>query len=182
MIAVTFVTHSTSLDNEAGLASGHNDAALSELGRAQAAELGERHAAGALDAVYCSDLRRSYETAAIAFTGRGVPILRDPRLRECDYGELTRHAATEIEAIRGRCIDTPFPGGESYADCVRRVQAFLTDIRSRHTDARILARILIIGHGATHFALDHLLAGIPLAQAVTAPWHWEPGWTYQIDR
>ncbi len=176
MIKLTFVTHSTSEDNEAGLASGHHDPALSALGRRQAAELGEREAAELFNAVYCSDLRRARDTAAIAFAGREIPILPDVRLRECDYGDLTRHAATEIEAMRSQCVTAPFPGGESYTDCVRRTEAFLAYLRGQHSDARIL----IVAHRATHYALDHLLGGVPLEQAVTAPWHWQPDWAYQI--
>jgi broad specificity phosphatase PhoE len=42
MIIIIFEAHATTLDNEAGLASGHNDVALSELGVKQAKEHGER--------------------------------------------------------------------------------------------------------------------------------------------
>ncbi len=31
---------------------------------------------------------------------------------------------------------------------------------------------------ATFFAFEHLLAGVPLADAISAPWQWRPGWTY----
>ena len=66
MVTIIFEAHSTSLDNEAKLASGHNDVELSELGRKQSKELGERYADQSFDAIYCSDLRRSYETAQAA--------------------------------------------------------------------------------------------------------------------
>jgi alpha-ribazole phosphatase/probable phosphoglycerate mutase len=42
------------------------------------------------------------------------------------------------------------------------------------------SRLLVIGHRATHFALDHLILGIPLAQAVRGDFVWQPGWTYDI--
>ena len=41
MITVVFEAHSTSEDNEAGLASGWNDVALSELGEQERRERGE---------------------------------------------------------------------------------------------------------------------------------------------
>ena len=42
MLALFYSPHATSVDNEAGLASGHADVPLSGLGRRQARELG-RH-------------------------------------------------------------------------------------------------------------------------------------------
>ena len=53
---VVFERHATSLDNEAGLASGWFDVGLSPRGEQQARELGERRRRGAFAAVYCSDL------------------------------------------------------------------------------------------------------------------------------
>jgi broad specificity phosphatase PhoE len=75
-----YETHSTSTDNEAGLASGHNDPDLSPLGREHAAELGERRAGDGISMVYCSDLLRARRTAEIAFGDAGVPIVVDSRL------------------------------------------------------------------------------------------------------
>jgi hypothetical protein len=40
--------------------------------------------------------------------------MRDARLRECDYGRLTRGSIREIEAQRAAHITIPFPDGESY--------------------------------------------------------------------
>ena len=39
--------------------------------------------------------------------------------------------------------------------------------------------VLVIGHRATFYALEHLFKHIPLHEAVTSPWHWQPGWTYR---
>ena len=77
MTEIVFVTHSTSLDNERRLASGHADTPLSPLGRRQAAALGDRYRDTCLAAVVCSDLQRSYCTAEIAFAHRNIPIIKD---------------------------------------------------------------------------------------------------------
>lgn len=95
MITIIFESHATSLDNERGLASGHVDVALSEAGEQQARELGERYSGERIDLVSCSDLQRAYRTAEIAFTDRRIPILRDRRLRECDYGDFTRRPGSK---------------------------------------------------------------------------------------
>lgn len=175
---VVFETHATSLDNEAGLASGWFDVGLSPRGEQQARELGERRRGDDYAAIYCSDLARAVHTAELAFGDRGMPIVRDARLRECDYGALTRHPAADIEAVRASHIALPFPGGESYEQCVARASAWLADAGALHAGADIL----VIGHRATIYALEHLLRGVPLGQVIDAPWSWRPGWTFAAEQ
>ena len=167
---VFFETHSTSIDNEAGIASGHRDVPLSSTGRRQAEELGRRYEGIHLEAICCSDLERSYETAAIAFRQRTIPIVRDARLRECDYGELTGATADHISQIRLQYVEHPFPGGESLKDVVARTNDFLRNEGRRP--------ILIIGHRATWYSLEFLYRGKALDEVVAAPWVWQPGWKY----
>lgn len=161
-IVIAFVTHATSLDNEAGIASGHVDVALSARGRLQALDLGVRLRPEQFAAVFCSDLRRSWETAELAFGASGIPIVRAPRLRECDYGNLTRHPVAEIARERARRVQEPFPNGESYAQAAIRVQAFLDDLHVAYAGRRVL----VVGHQATQYGLEHWLNGIPLAHAL----------------
>ena len=172
---VIFETHATSYDNEAGLASGHYDVDLSPLGERQAAALGTRYAVDLPSMVVASDLRRSWRTAEIAF-GTRVAVMRDARLRECDYGTLARRPTREIDRRRAAAVDTPFPGGESYAQTTARVASWLGDL----TAAWPGGWVLVIGHRATHYALDHLLGGVPLSQAVSVNFEWQPGWTYVV--
>jgi len=42
-------------------------------------------------------------------------------------------------------------------------------------------RILVIGHAATQWALEHLLNGVPLEALVDAPFEWQEGWEYRLD-
>ena len=177
MIELIFETHATSVDNEDGLASGHWDAPLSALGEKQALERGGRYPRGTGMEVFCSDLQRSYTTAEIAFRGREEVVIRkDPRLRECDYGRLTRAPHDRVAAERAGRTDVPFPDGESYVDCTNRVSDFMCELwRGRHP------RALIIGHRATQFALQHLLLDKPLADVVVESWSWRPGWTYELS-
>jgi broad specificity phosphatase PhoE len=177
MTRVLFESHATSLDNEAALASGHFDVALSASGEQQAREMGERYRGREIDVVFCSDLQRSYRTAELAFDGRWVTIERDPRLRECDYGALTRRPRHEVLSEPAARLDQPFPGGESYRQAAGRVQEFLRDAAARF-DEQV---ILIIGHRATHYALKHWLNERPLEEVLTAPWQWQPGWSYKLN-
>ncbi|MBI3282244.1 MAG: histidine phosphatase family protein [Acidobacteria bacterium] len=172
---ILYETHATSVDNEAGLASGHHDADLSRAGEAQAAEMGERYRDLAVQAVYCSDLRRSWRTGEIAFGARGVPVMRDVRLRECDYGELTRRPSQELDEIRLQCIDRRFPGGESYRQVAARTADWLAAVAGGR------GPVLVIGHRATWYALEHLLGGATLEEVLKRPWKWQPGWRYLLD-
>jgi broad specificity phosphatase PhoE len=96
-VRLVYETHATTTDNDAGIATGWLPGRLSPAGRAQARELGERHARG-VDAVFASDLARAVETAAIAFAGRGIPVFQDHRLRECGYGDLNGRPVAEVAA------------------------------------------------------------------------------------
>jgi broad specificity phosphatase PhoE len=176
-ITLVFETHATTTDNESGFATGHLPGTLSDAGRAQARELGERRRVDRIDAVYVSDLRRAVETAELAFADGRLPVHQDSRLRECDYGQLNGRAVTEIDAGRSRRITTPFPGGESYRQAVQRMEAFLRDLAAVHGDGQ---RLLLIGHRATRWALDCLLGGASLEALVEEPFAWRPGWEYVL--
>jgi broad specificity phosphatase PhoE len=176
-VAVVYETHSLTVDNEVGIATGWLPGTLSAAGRQFARELGQRRRTDRLAAVYCSDLVRAVQTARIAFDGSGLPIMLDPRLRECDYGDLNGAPVSRVAAEKPHRIDVPFPGGQSYRQVVEQMRGLLADL----TAERGGQRVLLIGHSATRYALDHLLRGEPLADLVTAPFEWQEGWEYQID-
>jgi len=175
-LRLIFETHATSLDNERSLASGWFDVALSPGGERQARMLGVRRRDDQPAVVFCSDLSRSFRTAEIAFGDRSLPIIRDARLRECDYGDLTRRATSEIEPRRLLHLTHPFPNGESYKQVVDRVAEWLND-GMREIGA---GTVLVIGHRGTYYALEHLLNRVALHEAVRSPWTWQPGWTYHL--
>ena len=177
VITIVFETHAISEDNERGAASGWAHSRLSAEGRRGARELGERRRDDGIAAVFSSDLRRAVETAEVAFSGSDVPVLLDWRLRECDYGDHTRAPATEHIRDRARFLDTPYPGGESWQQAVDRVGRFLHDLPLRWQDRRVL----VIGHVATRWALDHHIGGVPLETLATRDFAWQPGWEYALD-
>lgn len=177
VVRIVFETHSLTVDNERGVATGWLGGALSAHGRALARELGERRRDDRIDAVFSSDLARAVETAEIAFGATDIPVVLDWRLRETDYGELNGAPGDALAAERAQRVDVPFPGGESYRDAVARVASFLDDF----PDGCAGERVLLIGHTATRWALDHLLDGRPLEQVVAAPFDWREGWEFDLD-
>jgi broad specificity phosphatase PhoE len=175
MTTIIFETHSTTVDNEAKLAAGWYDVALSDLGEQQAKQLGERRAGEHFDAIFCSDLQRAYSTAKLAF-GDKFPIIQDARLRECNYGSLNRTPKANIEAMREQALTVAFPKGESYEDTSRRMKSFLQDLLKDYDGKTVM----IIGHRATQYGLDQWVKGMSLHDAVLAPWQWRPGWAYEF--
>lgn len=173
---ITYETHSLTTDNEAGLATGWLPGKLSDQGRNRAAALGERRRAGGFDAVFASDLGRAVETVEIAFSSSGIPVHLDDRLRECNYGEWNGMPVARLAEERVQRMREPYPGGESYLDCVDRMADFLAEL-ARDWDGR---RVLVIGHAATRWALDHLLNGVPLEDLLGAPFDWREGWHYTL--
>jgi len=177
-VAVTIIyeTHSLSVDNERGIASGWLPGELSERGRELAGELGARRRDDDLAAVFISDLRRAVETAEIAFADRDIPIFQDVRLRECDYGELNGAPVEILARERRRRIDLPFPGGQSYRQVVEQTRHFLDELAAGWDGATVL----LISHSANRWALDCLLNGASLEDLVEAPFAWREGWTYTL--
>lgn len=167
---IVFETHSTTEDNEAGIATGWLPGRLSAAGREQARELGERRRDDGISIVFVSDLRRAVETAEIAFADSRVTVIQDTRLRECNYGELNG-TATPLRD-RAAHVDVPYPGGESWRQALARVAGFLDELEGE--------RILLIGHSATRLALEVTANGRRLEDLVAAPFAWQPGWEYVL--
>jgi broad specificity phosphatase PhoE len=176
VIELVYETHSTTTDNEDGIATGWLEGHLSEHGRVQAKALGERRRHDGIAGVFTSDLGRAVETARIAFEGSGIPVHEDPRLRECNYGELNGKPASDVRAEQLRRIDEPFPLGESYRDVVDRTREFLDDL----VKALDGSRVLLIAHSANRWALEHLLEGKDLRELVGAPFEWQEGWLFRL--
>ncbi|MBO0838634.1 MAG: histidine phosphatase family protein [Actinobacteria bacterium] len=174
-IEIVYETHCTTIDNEHGRATGWLPGELSAQGREEARALGRRRADDGIGAVFTSDLARSAETATIAFGTSGVPVLHDWRLRECDYGRLNGMPAAEMHAQRREHLDVPYPGGESWRAAIARVGRFLADLPPRWDGQRVL----VIGHVATRWGLDHAIDGIPAEDLVAKDFAWQEGWEYR---
>ena len=163
MISIYFEGHATTPDNEANVASGHNDVDLSEAGCRQAAgEKRSRYESIEFDAVFTSDLSRAYKTAQLMFEGKDVPIIQDSRLRECDYGDFTQRPREEMKHIRARSIFDPFPNGESLQQVMTRMKSFIEDLAKDNA----YHQILIVGHAGTLWGLENHINGVPLSKLI----------------
>lgn len=88
--------HGTTEWNAEHRVQGHTDAPLSALGHTQAAQVAPQLAARSPVAIVSSDLSRATDTAMPLAQLTGLPVRRDPRLRERAYGDWEGLTMTEI--------------------------------------------------------------------------------------
>jgi broad specificity phosphatase PhoE len=103
-------------------------------------------------------------------------VLYDWRLRECDYGQSNGMPAAELHASRPDYVDRPYPGGESWRQAVARVARFLGDLPLRWSGMRVL----VVGHVATRWGLDHVIGGAAVEDLAVADFAWQEGWEYRL--
>jgi alpha-ribazole phosphatase/probable phosphoglycerate mutase len=175
-VEIIYETHSTTVDNETGIATGWLPGTLSAAGRDQARSLGKRRRDDGIHTIFVSDLARAVETAEIAFSGSDIPIIQDARLRECNYGKWNGMPVARLAAERSQHIDQPWPGGQSYRDVVIQTEDFLRDLAAGWDGKKVL----LIAHSANRWALQHLLHGSRLEDLVDAPFAWQEGWRYVL--
>lgn len=127
-----FTRHGQTVWNVENKICGATDSPLTDLGRAQAAELGRAIAAGHLpiDRILCSPLSRAADTARAVAHGAGLPLTVEPRLIEQNFGrfEGTPRDGAEFAAAKGRFADD-FGGGESMLRVAARIYALLDELR-----------------------------------------------------
>lgn len=179
-ISITYFVHGTTTDNELHISSGWKDVELSELGVQQAIALKDQIKDQKFDVVFCSDLKRAHDSAKLAW-GDQFEIIPDARLRECNYGDLNGASSDIVEPMQEEeCIESRFPNGESYEDVKKRIADFVSFLKLNY-DGKHVA---IVAHKAPQLALDVLLKGKTLKEALAEDWRktksWQPGWEYEI--
>ena len=179
-IKITYFVHGTTIDNEKEISSGWKDVELSDLGIKQSIDLKDQTKDKNFDVVFCSDLQRAYNSAALTWEGV-YTIVSDPRLRECNYGKLNGAPSAIVEPMQEEeCITNRFPEGESYEDVKTRIADFLEFLKKNY-DGKSVA---IVAHKAPQLALDVLIKGKTWEQALANDWRktksWKPGWEYEL--
>ncbi len=130
--------------------------------------------AGALSAVYCSDLSRARKSAGYIAGPYGLDPVAVPDLRERHFGvwegmtflEIRDLYPAEFEAWAKDPVRHSPPGGESTLDVRDRVIKALDEIMDRHCGAggasSTATNIAVVAHGGVNrIILCHIL-GIPL--------------------
>ena len=102
-VKITYFVHGTTKDNEKNISSGWFDTELSALGINQSKELPNQIKNKKFDVVFCSDLKRAVDSAKITF-GDKYKIIKDKRLRECNYGDYNAKHSEIVEPMQEKRI------------------------------------------------------------------------------
>lgn len=138
---------------EANRCLGQMEFPLNAEGIQQAEALRESLRHVRFSAIYCSDLKRSFDTAFIIAQPHGLKPKAVPGLREIHLGDwegltfdTVRDRFPELYEERGRdIVHCRPPGGESFLDCALRVIPALTEIlQANH------GNILVAGHAGVN--------------------------------
>lgn len=130
---------------------GQIDIPLNDVGRSQVQRAGEYLASNEkVEALYCSDLSRTRETAEIVGKAINLSPSCDPRLREIAFGEwegLTFAQAYEKYPEEfDNWYNNPFkirvPGGETFEQVINRSMEAVKEIRAKHKGT-----VVIVTHG-----------------------------------
>ena len=181
-VHITYFVHGTTTDNAKGVSSGWNDVELSEKGKEQQKELiyQIRAQGKKFDVVYCSDLRRAVESAEITFgkNGLNIPIVKDRRLREINYGDMAGSKSEIIDEEMSNHIDKPFPNGQCYEDVEKLVRSLCEELKNMYEGKHVA----IVDSRACQLAFEVICNKKTWEQAMREDWRiggkWQPGWEY----
>lgn len=179
MIEITYFVHGTTTDNSLSLATGWLDGELSEKGILQGVELAKTIKNQDFDVVFCSDLKRAVESAKLNFYNRDIEIIRDRRIRECNYGDLNGKDSSKVDYSKH--IEEKFQNGESLKDVEKRIREFVKFLKENYDGKKVA----IVAHRAPQLAIEVVLNGKTWKEAIETDWRktksWKPGWTYIIN-
>jgi broad specificity phosphatase PhoE len=139
------------------------DVHLSDEGKFQAAQLGERLADDHIAAVYCSPMTRTIQTATLIASPHDVPIIHRDGLREIHHGhwEGMRRADVESQFPEEYAAweEDPFTfapkGGEAGVNVIARALPIIREIVLEHRGQNVL----VVSHKATLRLLISSLLG-----------------------
>jgi alpha-ribazole phosphatase len=154
---VYLVRHGSVVGAETRRFIGHLDVPLSPLGIAQLDGLARRLKDVAFDAIYCSDLQRTRQSAEILAAPHELTPVRDPALREFAMGEWDGLTAEQIRAHDRRAFEAwmadvgrfQFPGGESLPDLIARAVPAFEAVVARHAGGTVA----VVAHGGSNRAI-----------------------------
>jgi probable phosphoglycerate mutase len=167
---ILLARHGETRWNAEGRYQGQVDVPLSEVGEAQARQLGERLREVQLDRAVASPLARAARTAQLALGEAREPMLKyDPGLAEIAHGTWEGLLAAEIGAMDGERLrawreapeSVQMPGGESLQQVLDRAWAALaracTGLGADET-------LLVVAHDAVNRVLLCRILGLPLSR------------------
>jgi len=174
---LVLVRHGESEWNKLNLFTGWKDPDLTEKGVSEAKAAGQNMKAQGFqfDLAFTSALRRAQRTLQLILTELGqtsIPVTKDEKLNERDYGDLSGLNKDEARVKWGeeqvhiwrRSYDVPPPGGESLKDTAARVLPYFEATIVPQLKAG--KNVLVAAHGNSLRALIMQLEGMTGEQIV----------------
>lgn len=178
-VKITYFVHGTTTDNVEHKSTGWLPGELSQKGIDQSISLKEKVDIKQFDVVFCSDLQRAIDSADYTFGGV-KNIIKDERLRECNYGDFNGLDSNLVK-YEEHIIDK-FPNGECMLDVEKRVKDFCNYLLENY-DGKHIA---VVAHKAPQLALQVITEGKTWKEAIDQDWRktksWQPGWIYIVNR
>jgi len=166
---IFLVRHGQDTDNADKILNGRRDTSLTVLGREQARIAGSKLKDNQIEIIYCSPLRRAYETAKIIAEELAVDeVITDQYLIERDFGILTGKKVDDIPKYTDKILVSDrvnyfleVDGAETFPALYSRGRKIIRKIQDRHPNSNIL----IVTHGDIG----------KMIRAAYHGWSWEDG-------
>ena len=175
MTKFILVRHGQSKANEGGFLAGVTDVPLSSLGEKQANAVSEYILkAYKVDVIYSSPLERACNTVKGVADALNLPIIKDNRLIEFNFGDLEGLTLEDIKANHdnayGKWAKDPGvvvpKGGEAMTQLQARVVESLNEIAKKEDGKTVL----IGSHSSVSRALQCYVQKLPLTKMKNTPW------------
>lgn len=174
MAKLALVRHGQSLWNLENRFTGWVDVPLTDRGRLEARQAGERLRDIHFDVAYTSVLSRAQETLDIILQviDQRPPVIRDQALNERHYGDLQglnkqrtaeRFGADQVKLWR-RSYDVAPPGGEALKNTAERTLPFFD--RAILGDVMQGKNVLVVAHGNSNRSIVMKLDGLTKEQVI----------------
>jgi len=161
------VRHGETAWNRDGMVQGQSDTELSEQGRQQAEDIGLALKDEAIEAIYCSPLKRALGTAQAIARYHQAPLEHDACLMELDTGELDGLTYQEMRTGYGEFLEkwrrdagpVKLPGGESLKELQERAWPCIERLKARHPKGTVV----VVSHNFAILAIICKAIGMKLS-------------------
>ena len=164
------IRHGETVWNKEHRLQGRTNIPLSEYGRELAVRTGEALKNVKFDRIYSSPLDRAYETALLIRGDRDIPIEKDERIIELNFGGYEGRVMEELKEDTSTTFQyffaqpehyQPDENGETLKHLIERAADFMKDKIEPYENQ--WERVMIVAHGAMNKALMSYVKGHGIA-------------------
>jgi probable phosphoglycerate mutase len=173
MTTIYLIRHAEAEGNLYRIAQGQKNSNLTDRGWRQVRALQRRFADVHIDAVYSSDLYRTCATATAIYKPKGLPLHREPGLREINvgrweqrtWGDIVRESPEQMKYFSTQPTRWHVEGAETPQQVQRRALATIRRIAAEN-DGKTVA---VFSHGYAIRLILAALQGCPLERLGETP-------------